>query len=67
MTQLVLNIRDRNIIPHLRKVLNSIDGVTVARTPRKKKSGLEEAQEDVREGRVTEYASVDEYFKEMGV
>lgn len=63
MTQLVLNIRDRNIIPHLRKVLNSIDGVTVARTPRKKKSGLEEALKDVREGRVTEHASVDDYFK----
>ena len=67
MTQLVLNVRDSRIIPHLRKVLNCIDGVTVARMPRKKKSGLEEALEDVREGRVTEFASVDDYFKKMKV
>lgn len=67
MTQLILNVRDRSIIPHLRKVLNSMDGVSVAKMPRKKKNGMEEAMEDVRTGRVTEYASVDDFFTKMGL
>ena len=67
MTQLVLNVRDQRIIPHLRKVLNSIDGVSVAKMPRKKKCGMEEALEDARKGRVSEYASVDDFFKKMGL
>jgi hypothetical protein len=32
-----------------------------------KKNGLEEALEDVEAGRVSEYASVDDFFKEIGV
>ena len=32
-----------------------------------KTAGYKEAMDDVKNGRVTEYASVDDYFKKMGV
>lgn len=36
--------------------------------PRKKRmTGIERAMEDVRQGRVTTYDSVDDFFKEMGI
>lgn len=54
MTELVLTIEDETIIPSLRKVLGSMNGVTV-KTTRKKKSGMELAVEDVKAGRVTEW------------
>lgn len=54
MTELVLTIEDETIIPSLRKVLGSMNGVTV-KTTRKKKSGMELAMEDVKAGRVTEW------------
>lgn len=54
MTELVLTIEDETIIPSLRKVLGSMNGVTV-KTTRKKKSGMELAMEDVKDGRVTEW------------
>lgn len=34
---------------------------------KKKKSGLDEALEDVKSGRISEYASVDAFFNEMGI
>lgn len=33
----------------------------------KKKSGLDEALEDVKASRVSEYASVDDFFNQMGL
>ena len=54
MTELVLTIEDETIIPSLRKVLGSMNGVTV-KTTRKKESGMELAMEDVKAGRVTEW------------
>lgn len=60
MTELVLTIEDEKIIPSLRKVLSSMNGVKV-KTTRKKKSGMELALGDVKAGRVTEWTgSVEE-------
>ncbi|MDO5341320.1 MAG: hypothetical protein Q4F69_02550 [Bacteroidia bacterium] len=36
-------------------------------TAKKRKSGLDEALEDVRAGRVTEYESVDDLFEKLGI
>ncbi len=68
MTQITINIEDKSILPHLRKILNALQGVSIA-TPEKKrkKSGIEEAYEDVRAGRVTHYDNVDEMFKAFGI
>ena len=51
MTELTLKVTDESLIPMLRKLFRSIEGVEVA-TKRRKKSGIELAYEDVEAGRV---------------
>lgn len=63
MTELLIEVENESILLSLRKVLGGMDGVKVKRTSRRKKTGLELALEDVREGRVTEWISVDEMFQ----
>lgn len=65
MTQIVINIEDKSILPHLKKILNAIDGVSLAKPMRKKKSGIEEALEDIKAGRVTQANSVDDMFNQI--
>ena len=49
MTQLTINIEDKSILPHLKKILNAIDGVSIAKPERKKrKCGLDEALDDIK-------------------
>lgn len=66
MTQLILNIEDKSILPSLRKILSKLDGVTICKQ-KKRKTGLEEAIKDVEAGRVTTYHSKDELFKDLGL
>lgn len=63
MEQLIINIEDRSILPSLKKILNALDGVSIAKKAGRKKSGLDKALEDVREGRVNQYDSAEEMFK----
>ena len=65
MTQIVINIEDKSILPHLKKILNAIEGVSLAKPMRKKKSGIEEAFEDIKAGRVTPVNSVDDMFNQI--
>lgn len=70
MTQLILECENSTIRHRLLKVIELMDGVTIVKPQKKsrtKKSGLDEALEDVKAGRVSEYASVDDFFKEMGI
>ena len=64
MQQLIIDIENKDIIPSLRKILNAIDGVSI-RSVRKKKSGIEEADEDIAKGRVYQADSVDDMFKQI--
>lgn len=69
MIQITLQFENVSVKNRLLKVIELMNGVSVVK-PQKtktKKSGLEEALEDVEAGRVSEYASVDDFFKEMGV
>lgn len=50
-------------MPSLRRVLNAIDGISIEPTRRKK--GIEEAEEDIRKGRVYKADSVDDMFKQI--
>ncbi len=65
MTQITINVDDKSILPHLKKILNAIDGVSIAKTEKKRKCGLDEALEDVRADRVHSAASVDEMFENI--
>lgn len=65
MTQLTINIEDKSILPHLKKILSAINGVSLAKPVRKKKTGLEEALEDVEAGRITHADNVDDMFHKI--
>jgi hypothetical protein len=66
MTQLILNIEDKSILPSLRKILSKLNGVTICKQ-KTRKTGLEEAIKDMEAGRVTTYNSKDELFKDLGL
>ena len=67
MTQITLTINDPKDASLIKKLLKKFDSVTISKTTTKRKTGLDEALEDVAAGRVTRYDSVDDFFKEMGL
>lgn len=67
MTQITLTISDPKDVSLIRKFLAKFDSVTISKPVRKRKTGLDEALEDVAAGRVTRYDSVEDFFKEMGL
>ena len=65
MTEITLRVTDESLLPSFRKLIRSIDGIDIVPTKRKRKSGIEQALEDVDAGRVTEWKSADEMFKTL--
>lgn len=65
MTQITINVANSAIVPHLKKILNSMEGVSVVKQTRK--SGIEEAYDDVKSGRVTRYADASSLFKALEI
>lgn len=74
MEQIVLNVENKSILPSLKRVLGSIDGVTIVKksmavgnavygqakpTPKEKKTELDLAIEDVQKGNLYSFKSVD--------
>lgn len=66
MTQLVINIEDKSIVPHLKKILMAINGISIAK-PSKKKTGLEEALEDIEAGGITHFDTKEDFYKHFGL
>lgn len=66
MTQITLTITDPKEASLIRNLLAKFNSVTISRPARKRKTGIDEALEDVAAGRVTRYESVEDFFKEMG-
>ena len=64
MTELTLKVTDESLIPMLRKLFRSMEGVEVA-PRRRRKSGIELAYEDVEAGRGTKWNSPDEMFNTL--
>lgn len=67
MTQFTLTIDDPKDVSLIKKLLAKFDGVTLKKANSKRKTGLDEALEDVAAGRVTTYNSVDEMFEKLGI
>ena len=67
MTQITLTINDPKDASLIKKLLAKFDSVTISKPVRIRKTGLDEALEDVKAGRVTRYSSVEDFFKEMGI
>ena len=67
MNTITIQVEDRNVMSGLIKVLKSMNGVVILPTHKNKKSGMEEAMDDNRHGRVTEYKDADEMFEKLGI
>lgn len=65
MEILTIQVEDRNVMAGLKRVLKSMNGVAIVSNKRKKKAGIEEAREDIRCGRVTEYKSAEEMLEKL--
>ena len=65
---LTIQVEDRNVMAGLKKVLNAMSGVVILPTRKQqKKTGMQEAMDDIRKGRITKYDSSDEMFKDLGL
>ena len=58
-------MEDRCVLAKLKKMLESMRGVVIV--PNHKKTGIEEAMDDIRHGRVTEYKNADDMFDKLGI
>lgn len=69
MATITISVDDRSIMASLRKILKTMNGVTILPESRKqvKKSGIDEAMDDIKYGRVTEYADVDDMFEKLDI
>ena len=65
MATLTIRVEDRCVLAELKKVLESMKGVVIV--PNHKKTGIEEAMDDIRHGRVTEYKNADDMFDKLGI
>lgn len=67
MTQLTIIISNPQDASLIKKLLAKFDSVTFSKTSGQRRTGLDEALEDVANGNVTRYNSVEDFFQEMGV
>ena len=65
MTQLVLHIDNNAIAASLKRVLATMDGVTIASA--KSLSAYEKSKLEALSGKVNTYSSVDELFAKVGL
>ena len=65
MNTLTIQVENQSVMDKLREVLKTMSGVVILPS-RKKMTGMEEAMEDVRNGRVTEYSSAEDMFEKLG-
>jgi hypothetical protein len=67
MVQLTLQIENTTIKNHLIKVIELMNGVTIVTPPKKRirKTGLDKALDDVKNGRVYKAKDADDLFKQI--
>ena len=76
MATIVLDVHDDSLLTQIKKACQLLKGVAAVKVQRKTKAkidditkttGYKEAMEDIKHGRVTEYASLKDFYKEMGL
>ena len=77
MATLVLQVPDESLVQKVKqacKMLVGVASVKIQKTPAKEKeyditktAGYREAMDDVKNGRVTHYDSLKDFYKEMGL
>ena len=64
--QLIVTVNDPTLLKSIKKAISLMRGVEKVKYPaRRKKTGIEEALDEVKEGRVSHWNSVDEMFDEL--
>ena len=73
MATILLNVPDESLVSKIKQACKMLQGVASVKVQRSKSeditktAGFKEAMEDVKHGRVTEYASLKDFYKEMGL
>lgn len=74
MATILLNVPDESLVSKVKQVCKMLQGVASVKVQRKPKNeditktaGYKEAMDDIKHGRVTEYASLKDFYKEMGL
>ena len=74
MATIVLDVQDESLLTQIKKACQLLKGVASVKVQRKPKSeditktaGYKEAMDDIKYGRVTEYASLKDFYNEMGL
>jgi hypothetical protein len=65
MTELVVRIEDASLLTDIKRAIKMLRGVTSVTLPRKKKTRLESAIDDVRSGKLYEAKDVDDLMKQL--
>ena len=63
MTELILSVENESILPKLKEMLKTFEGVKVKASVRKRKSAIDLSLEEAQSGCVSEWSSVDEMFE----
>ena len=67
-SQLLVEIEDFSLLKDIKKAIKMLKGVKSVKSSRRKRmTAYEESMLDVKEGRINEYASGDDFFKTLGV
>ena len=74
MAIILLNVPDESLLTQLKKACQMLKGVASVKVLKSTKeqditktAGYKEAMDDVQNGRVTRYESVDQLFEELGI
>lgn len=73
MATIVLDVQDESLLTQIKKACQLLKGVASVRVHKTKSeditktAGYKEAMDDIKHGRVTEYASLKDFYKEMGL
>lgn len=65
--QLIITIEDKSISQSLKKLLSSINGITVSKPKISKMSSLERSIDDFEHGRVKTFTKTEDLFKDLGI
>ncbi len=67
MQQFILTVEDTKVVPALKKVIGLMNGVSLSKPQRKRKTSYERACEDIDAGRVTTWKSTEEMFSALNI
>ena len=66
--QMIVSVEDASMLKELKRAISLMRGVTKVSIPKRKRcSSYDLSMQDIKDGRVNSYDSVDDFFKQMGL